>query len=68
MLNTDNVGTKIKAYLDKNFIKNKYLANKLGISETTMSLILSNKRKMSLDAYVVIIDCLGLSFDYFLKE
>lgn len=66
-METKNIGSKIREYLDDNFIKRKYLASKLDISESTLSLLLSNKREMSLDTYVVIIECLNLPFEYFLK-
>jgi len=66
-MDTKNIGSKIRDYLDENFIKRKYLANKLEISESSLSLILSNKREMSLDTYIVIVECLNLPFEYFLK-
>lgn len=61
------IGSKIKDYLDENYLKQKYLATRLGISESALSLMLSDKREISLDTYIVIIECLNLPFEYFLR-
>lgn len=53
--------------IDESGVKNKYIANKLGISEQYISLILSGKRKLTADKVIAISKALGIDYRIFLN-
>lgn len=55
-------------YLNEHGIKQKYLAEKLGISETSLSYHLSKKSKFTLDFAFAVSQALDISPAIFLKE
>ena len=61
------IHSKIKSYLEENGIKQLYLAKMLGITEGKLSLMLSGKRKISLEEYEFICFVLGVSVDKFMQ-
>lgn len=52
---------KIKKYMDDNGIKQNYVAEKSGIPENTLSMILNGKRKLDADESVLIFKALGVT-------
>lgn len=60
------VGQKIKAYISSNGIKQKFLAEQIGISEQKLCLSLNGDRKLSFEEYEKICGCLGVNTDKFL--
>ncbi len=53
--------------IDESGVKNKYIAEKLGVSEQYISLILSGKRKLTADKVIAISQVLGIDYRIFLK-
>lgn len=53
--------------IDESGVKNKYIANKLGISEQYVSLILLGKRKLTADKVIAISKALGIDYRIFLN-
>ncbi|MFR0540099.1 helix-turn-helix domain-containing protein [Lactobacillus delbrueckii] len=53
--------------MDKSGLKNKYIAEKLGISEQYMSLIRGGKRKLTADKVIAISRVLGIDYRIFLS-
>ena len=60
------VGQKIKDYLEKNGIKQKYLAEMSHISEPKLNLTLNGKRRMKFEEYEVICWVLKVGVEQFL--
>lgn len=58
---------KISDYINKNGIKQKFISDKTGIPENTLSMILNGKRKMDADEFVEIILSLGVDANYFIS-
>jgi len=58
-------GELIKNYLDENGIKYSYVAHKAGISLTTFSTMLNNKRKISAEEFIDICVVLRVKPNYF---
>lgn len=58
---------KLKTYFMERGIKQKYIAQKSGISERTLSLILSGKRSCDIDEYTKICLSLDVPFTFFLN-
>ena len=52
----------LKQYLDDKGLKQKFIAEKTGISETALSAILAGKRKCSLDEYIKLCQFLAVPF------
>lgn len=59
---------KIKKYLEENGIKQKFLSDKTGIPENTLSMMLSGSRKIDADELVKIVISLNLDANYFIKD
>ena len=57
-----------KIYIEENGLKQKYLAQRLGISEQTLSGILLGRVKCSLEIYVGICRALSLPLGEFINE
>lgn len=55
-----------KNYLEENGYKQKFIAAKADITETTLSEILTGRRKCSLENYVNFCRVLGLPFGQFI--
>lgn len=58
-------GTDIKTYLEKNGIKQNFLAEKAGIAPSIINHILNNKRKIEANEYMRICGALDLPLDFF---
>lgn len=57
---------KIAKHIKENGIKQKFISEKTGISENTLSMILNGKRKMEADDFVEIVIALGVDANYFI--
>ncbi|MBR4641546.1 MAG: helix-turn-helix transcriptional regulator [Selenomonadaceae bacterium] len=57
-----------KSYIEENGLKQKFLAQRLGVSEQTLSGILSGRVKCSLEIYVGICRALSLPLGKFINE
>ena len=57
----------LKQYLDDKGLKQKFIAEKTGISEAALSSILMDKRKCSLDEYIKLCQFLNVPFMSFIK-
>ena len=67
-MNFENIGPKLKSYLDDNYIRYKMISDLLGIDQSAVTMIFQNKRKLNAHEYTAIVSKLGLEFTYFLKE
>ena len=56
---------KIKEYLERNGIKQKWLANEIGVSVSQLSLMLTGKAPIRTDMLFLICDALGVSSETF---
>ena len=61
------IGKKIKIYLENKGIKQKFVADKTGLSESAMSDFCNEKRKVDAVEYYLICKALQLPLDYFLE-
>lgn len=59
---------KISLYISENGIKQKFISDKTGIAENTLSMILNGKRKMDADEFVEIILALGVDANFFINS
>jgi transcriptional regulator with XRE-family HTH domain len=59
---------KISNYLSENGIKQKYISERTGIPENTLSMILNGKRKMDADEFVEIVISLGTDANKFINK
>lgn len=57
---------KMKNFFEEQGVKQKFIAQKTGITETTLSLIMQGKRKCTIEEYVKICKFAGCSFDTFI--
>ncbi|MCM1052495.1 MAG: helix-turn-helix domain-containing protein [Ruminococcus sp.] len=57
---------KVALYIAENGVKQKFISDKTGIAENTLSMILNGKRKMDADEFVEIIIALGVDANYFI--
>ena len=62
------LGARIKKYLDDNGVKQKFLAQKVGVFDSTMSDILNDKRNITAKEYYFICKALGVSMEKFVEE
>ena len=62
------VGARIKEYLNENGIKQTFLAEKTGLTNSVISDICIHDRKIDVLEYYKICKALNLPLDYFLKE
>lgn len=62
-----SVGKKIKLYLAKNRITQYWLSNKTHIAMPKLNASLNDKRKISIEEYVLIITALNLEPNYFIN-
>ena len=59
---------KLKRYIEQSGIKQKFISEKTGIPEPTLSLILNGKRKCEVGEYASIWNILGVEFQYFVTS
>lgn len=59
---------KLKKYIEDCGIKQKYIAEKAGMSEPKLSSILNEKRKCEVGEYANICKALGVKFGTFIRE
>ena len=57
---------KMKSFFEEQGVKQKFVAQKTGIAEATLSLIMQGKRKCTIEEYVKICKFAGCSFDAFI--
>lgn len=62
------LGAKIKRYLDDNGIKQTYLAQKLGLFDSTVSDMLSGKRNITAVEYYKICKAINVPMEKFVEE
>lgn len=62
------VGQKIKKYLDDNGIKYSFVADKIGMPMNMFSPLLSGKRKMSAEEYLLICKAIGINANHFSEQ
>ena len=62
------IGAKIKEYLTEHGIKQSYLAEKVGLTNSAMSDICINDRKIECQEYYKICRALNVPYDYFMEE
>jgi len=62
------VGARIKDYLNENGIKQKFLADKTGLTDSVISDICIHDRKIEITEYHKICKALNLPLEYFLQE
>lgn len=58
---------KIAKYIIDNGIKQKFISEKTGIPNNTLSTILNGKRKMSADEFVEIVIALNVDANFFIN-
>ena len=56
----------MRNFFEEQGVKQKFIAQKTGITETTLSLIMQGKRKCTIEEYVKICKFAGCSFDTFI--
>lgn len=59
---------KMQSYISDSGIKQKFIAEQAQLAESTLSLILSGKRKCGVDEYIQICKALGLPFEAFISK
>ena len=59
---------KISNYIEKNGIKRKFIAEKTGIPENVLSMILNGKRKLTADEFVEIVIALKTDANQFINS
>lgn len=62
------VGSKIKCYLDANGIKYGFLADKLGMTQSVISDLLNDKRRIECVEYLNICKCLNVPLETFFED
>ena len=62
------LGSKIKVYLKDNHIKESIFCKPLSCGASTVSEMLSGKRKITADEYYIIVKTLGVPYEHFMEE
>lgn len=62
------VGKKIKEYLAEKGIKQTFLAKETGLSDSAISDICNNDRRIECTEYYKICKALNVSMDYFMED
>ena len=62
------IGERIKEYADSKGIKNRFLAEKAGVSDSKMSRILNGESNITVIEYFYICKALGVPMEHFLEE
>lgn len=62
------VEAQVKDFVKENKISQKLLAQKSGLTENALSLILNGKRKLTADEYISICDALCVPYERFVPE
>ncbi|MBB1100010.1 helix-turn-helix domain-containing protein [Limosilactobacillus reuteri] len=58
----------LKKEIDDRGIKNKFIANKIGVSPSYLSQVLNGSKKLSTDVAIKVIQVLDLPLNIFLNE
>lgn len=58
----------MRKYIEKSGIKQKHVASKAGIDESSLSLILNGKRKCAVDEYLRLCNALQVTFSEFIES
>lgn len=58
----------MKIFFEHKGVKQKYVAEKTGIKEATLSMIFTGKRKCSLEEYVKLCRLAECDFDFFIDD
>lgn len=58
----------INKFIKENQVKNKFIAEKTGLSESKLSLILKGKRRCEINEYCAICMALNVPFNKFVNE
>lgn len=58
---------KLKRYIDKSGLKQKVIAQKSGLSEVSLCLILQGNRRCEVGEYASICEALGVPMEQFVK-
>lgn len=61
------MGERIKAYLNAQGIKKKYVSEKAGITTFAFGAILDGKRRMTVEEYIRICKALNVNFEMFIE-
>jgi len=59
---------KIKDYMKRNKISQKYLTEKTGISEAAISEMLNGKRKIEINEYLDICNAINVHYSFFIDS
>lgn len=62
------IGKKIKEYLNEKGLKQRYLAQQTGLSDSAVSDICNNDRKIDCIEYYKICRALDVPLDYFMQD
>lgn len=62
------VGSRIKEYLKSNGIKQSYVADEVGITDSLMSAICNKDRAIDCLVYYKICKLLNVPYEYFIEE
>lgn len=57
----------LRKYFDDNGLKQNFIAQKIGITESALSAILNGKRKCTLDEYIKLCQTLAVPFTAFVN-
>ena len=63
-----SVGERIKEYADSKGIKNTFLSEKAGVSDSMMSRILKGERNIDVLEYYCICQALDVPMEFFMEE
>ena len=67
-MKNEDIIAEIAKYVEDHGIRRGWLAEKIGMPFSSLSLMLSNKRGLSVVEYVNICEALGESLDYFVDK
>lgn len=63
-----NLAENINSYLEENYISQKLIVDKTGMTQNAVSLALSGKRKITADEYISICRALNVPLETFLTN
>ena len=61
------IGERIKKYSDSKGVKNRFLAEKAGVTASTMSKILNGQREISVIEYYGVCKALDVPMEFFVR-
>lgn len=59
---------EIRKYMEKNGIKQVFLSQRTGLTRNCISMLLTGRRKLSIEEYIKICTALDLPYDYFFER